>query len=93
MAIENGHKLANQWRKALKLVQAIDRGLLTKGVDVFDQAGAIWLASRDWSESDWKRIADVAGVNPPSPDTIEIVRSVYRDRSRAMVRPFPRLAS
>jgi hypothetical protein len=93
MAIENGHKLANQMRKAMKLVAAIDRGLLAKGVDVYDQAGAILLASRDWSEGDWQRLADAADVNPPSVETQRIVQQIYRDRARTGVRPFPRLAS
>ncbi len=93
MPIENGHKLANQMRKAMKLVAAIDRGLLSKGVDVYDQAGAILLASRDWSDSEWGRITKAAEVNPPSPETRRIVQQIYRDRAKTGVRPFPRLAS
>ncbi len=93
MAIENGHKLANQMRKAMKLVAVIDRGLLSKGVDVYDQAGAILLASRDWSDAEWQRLAEAAQVNPPSDETRRIVQQIYRDRAKTGVSPFPRLAS
>jgi hypothetical protein len=89
----NGFEWANRMRKAMALVARIDRELMTRGIDVHDQAGAILLASRDWTDVEWKRIADAAGVNPPSVETRRIVQGIYRDRAKTGVSPFPRMAS
>ena len=89
----NGFKLAAQMRKAMALVARIDRELMTRGIDVYDQAGAILLASRDWTDSEWKRLAQAAEVHVPSAETRLIVQQIYRDRAKTGVSPFPRLAS
>ena len=41
------------------------------------------LASLGWIEAVWLAIAHKAGVNPPSDDTKEAVRDVYRGRATA----------
>ena len=84
---------AARTKKALAIVACIDRELMAQGVDVYDQAAAILLAARDWTDAEWMRIADAAAVKTPSVHTREIVMQVYRSRAKAHVTPFPRLAS
>jgi hypothetical protein len=88
-----GFKQAAQLRKAMALVARCDRELMLQGVDPFDQAGAVLLSMMTWTQDDWKRLADAADVHPPSIESQELVRSVYRDRSRKDVTPRPRFAS
>lgn len=82
-----------QLRKATALVARIDRELMVRGVDPWDQAGAVLLAMMTWTKGDWGRLAEAAEVHVPSIETQELVRSVYRDRSRKDVTPKPKYAS
>lgn len=93
MSENNGFQWAARMRKAMALVGKIDSELLTRGIDVYDQAAAILLASREWTDAEWERLAKDAQVNPPSVETRKIVQQIYRSRAKSNVSPFPRLAS
>lgn len=74
------HEQLARERKAAKLVAAIDRSAKNQGLDPYDQAGRILLASMGWTEAHWAGVAKLADCNVPSPFTQRMVRDVYRNR-------------
>lgn len=86
----NPFAVANRRKKAVAMVEVIDRNALAQepSINPFDQAGRILLASREWSDEVWLAIAKRAGFKrdrTPGPDTRELVREVYRGRAQAPV--------
>lgn len=77
----NGFESAARAKKTLALVGAIDRNALKQGKNPFDQSALVLLASYSWGADVWRKLADMAGVNMPSAETIRAVQSVYRDRA------------
>lgn len=76
-------------RKVLAMVAVIDADAVEKKrISPFDQAGRIWLASRDWSDATWLQIAKSAGYKSektPGQGTRAMVREVYEGRAKAPV--------
>ncbi len=81
-AIVNPHEIAARSKKIIKLVETIDREALRQGIDPFDSAGRVQLATIAWEDAHWAKVAELAGVNMPSPITRDSVRQIYIDRAR-----------
>lgn len=93
MATANPFATVNRQRKAIAMVAALDRNAIAQDISPFDQAGKILLASLDWSDEVWHRIAKNAGFaskKTPGPETRDLVRDVYRSRAKA---PIQKVAS
>lgn len=89
------HPLAVQGRqlKALAMCAVIDANAIRQGIQPFDQAGRILLASDGWNDKTWEDIGENA-TKPNgehyerkaiSPETRALVRDIYRGRATAPV--------
>jgi hypothetical protein len=83
MASNNPHERAARAKKVLAMVQVLDDQMIRQKRNPHDQAGLVVLASLGWVEAVWLMIANKAGVNPPSDETKEGLRDVYRGRATA----------
>lgn len=79
----NPHEVAARAKKILKLVETIDRQAVAKGIDPHGSAGRIQLVTMTWEDEHWAKVAELAGVNAPSPITREAVRQIYIARAKA----------
>lgn len=70
-------------KKVVAMVAILDEQMIRQKRNPYDQAGLIVLASLSWVEAVWLTIAHKAKVNPPSDETKEAVRDVFRGRATA----------
>lgn len=88
---DNAGKLANQVKKALRLVSIVDAAMLADGLDPLRGAEALLVALRAAPAGQWATMAVGQGETPPSPETKALVLDVYAARVRAL-RLVPMLA-
>lgn len=81
---DNAGKLANQIRKALRLVSIVDAAMLADGHDPLRGAEALLLALRAAPAGQWATMAVGQGETPPSDETKALVLDVYAARVRAL---------
>lgn len=81
---DNAGKLANQIKKALRLVSAIDAAILADGADPYRGAESLMLALSVADAGSWATMAVGQGETPPSPETKALVLDVYAARVRAL---------
>ena len=86
----NHHESRARAKKVRAMVEIIDQQMLRQKRNPYDQAGLVVLASLGWIEAVWLAIAHKAGVTPPSQETKEAFRDVFRGRATA---PIQRRAS
>ncbi len=73
-------------KKVLALVRHFDRLFIAVGRCPYREADALAEMLRESiSEDDWKRHAVIAGVKPPSADSVAMVIHEYEERAAARI--------
>ena len=80
---DNAGKLANQVKKALRLVSIVDAVMLAEGHDPLRGAESLLLALTAAPDGQWVTMAVGQGETPPSPETKALALDVYAARVRA----------
>jgi hypothetical protein len=75
---DNVYELRARQEKVVKMVAVLDRFLVAADVHPFAVTAAADIEGL--SEKAWKRVAQLAGCNAPSPTTIAAIVAIYRDR-------------
>jgi len=81
MAAGNPFEQVARERKIGRLVEQIDLELSAVGVDPRRDSSVVLPGLLKWEPSDWAKLAALAAVRPPSPETIAAVVEVYRRRA------------